>query len=399
MSNSRKEFLVALYTSQSNVPVNEFIIDKLKSINNYQPEYNLQAGDLKFVRARNPDSLNKLITISSVSGTPPFIAASCQRSYAENLYNSFSDFSQYVQGDLVDFSKVNTKEPFFIVGQYLLFLAARFCWKSGVIENIRRISFANKKLQNTILAKGIKNYFPNVEFVQFARNNIKSPKQIGTDVTYIFDEDDERFTGVPQFNEYIPYPKPPPAYEYINDIPVNSFQPLEVVGGDYTYHDPESQITYEDYKAKVVYPDDDPLYDFLCRYVQSLQDNIERISRYYSETAVFSMHIDDSPPESPLQRYARFSRNMVQSLDTDYLCQGLDQINDAYNILFPAGIRNKVTDLRIVPLYKGLFAIAMSGVLTNEYDELLLFEKSMSIGIEGNTVLITNDHLFLHEEK
>ena len=351
-------------------------------------------GDLAIFDIKQKAELNKLIKGNIVSDkSNPILCCPIDGKSAPEIYEQMqNEFPNRIKegSDLVDLSRVQAKPPMYLSGRYIIFFAAIYCAKNRMLQNIKRLSLEGNSLRDTKLIANIKDFFPNLEYVSFARNRISQAVSPKDGPIILLNPNDPLFTG--QVTEIVLYPPLPPSeYVYNEKGPLSMQVPLDVRPGN-PFETPPESISLADIQPEII-DTDDIINSHISRYMKMLKTDMEQIYKFYSPTAVFAISVEDSPPDSPLQKYVPYSRNLLRDSSLANICQGQDAIQEAHLMIWGDYLESSISDYYVGLLYPGLFSVSMVFYFEDCDGNVIFADRTMAVGYDGNDTLIVNDHL------
>ena len=349
-----------------------------------------QKGDLnKLIKGNIVNDKNNTILCCPIDGkNAPLIFEQMQNEFPKRIKEG---------SDLVDLSHVQTKPPMYLSGRYIIFFAAIYCAKNKMLQNIKRMSLEGNSLRDTKLITNIKDFFPNLEYVSFAKNRISQAVSPKEGPLILLDSNDPLFTGEDNSEMIIYPPLPPSQYEYNEKGPLSMQIPLNVRPGN-PFETPQEQLSLSDIQRETI-DTDDLLNSHITRYFKMLKTDMGQITKFYSPTAVFTITVEDSPPDSPLQKYMQFSRNLLRDISLNNICQGQIQIAEAHFLIWGDYLESSITDYCVGLLYPGLFTVSMVFYFEDCDGNVIASDRTMVVGYDGTDMLIVNDHLHLRLPK
>jgi hypothetical protein len=350
-------------------------------------------------------NIQRLVNGSNPKGHNPVFCCKLDEKINENFINKIEKvLPSRISGDLVDLSDMKFDDgkpiqpPFYLSGTFILFYAAVYCAENHILKNIHRISLESNYLRefNLDICGNIKNFFPNVEFVSLANNRLKKANPV-SGLTFIFQPNDPRFIGTSQEDSLVIIPQIPTSYVWNEKGPISAQQPLEVVCGTPFIEQP--QPTIYDIESAVVDPSEDLVQDLLGRWIESHCDDFRGICNFYAPTAVFTPSVESCAPDSPLQRFIPFSRNMLNDTSKCNIVQGKDEIQESLSFVFGENFRIVATDFTYEVLFNGLYGLTLTGYCSLDDGVLFNFYRTCAIGYDGESILITNDQMHIRMPK
>ena len=130
----------------------------------------------------------------------------------------------------------------------------------------------------------------------------------------------------------------------------------------------------------------------------NLQNRVPLLKAFYAPSAIFSLTVEHSSASNPLSTLLPVSRNLLDGTD-DNCASGPDQIISCLEEIFPDGLSMVPTHISTKEFAPGLLGAVLHGTAQLSEDFICDFDRSLIIGIDGETILVTNDHIFFSRIK
>jgi len=337
-----------------------------------------------------------------------FFLAPIDRNTWESIFDGlWPELENRVSENLLDFSNLGALNiPFQLSkigqGSFAFFLAACYCQQNRVLSSIFYLDMSNNELTFYMFLDRIKSLFPALKAISLGGNPIDVSQQRflanfeKNHIEIVFDTNDARFGKSSQENLQEIH-QIESNVEWDGGDPVTIKKPLNVCVGILK---PEVIVpSIEDYPNISLDPDRHPIYRFINDFLKASRHSIETISKYYFQTAVFSITVDVCATDSPLYRYRVINRNLMNEISRRMIATTAEAIGITHINVFSGSLIMALSDMTIKEMIRGLFAVTLSGVLQEPLGAILGFDRTLVIGRNDNKTLILNDHMYLRNPK
>ena len=349
--------------------------------------------------------LPKMVTASFPKGGHPILCCPIDDKINPDFINKLEEIlPTRIDGEFVDLSELKfdgkpIQPPFYLSGKFILFYSAVYCAENGFLGNIHKISLESNGIRETSwdIWSSIRYFFPNVKLISLARNLVKNARPI-EGMTIVLNPDDERFTGISKEDPFAIIPQIPTSYIWNEKGPLTAQQPLTVVCGTPFAEEPKLEV--DDVQQVEFDPEEDVIQDFLYRWINAHKKSVPGLFNFYAPTAVFTLSVDESPSDSPLQMFAQYSRNMIKDYSPSNIAQGPEEISEALTTLFGDTLEIAVSDYTFETLFNGLYALTLTGCFSLcGASDVFQFVRTVALGYDGKVILLTNDQLHIRLPK
>lgn len=403
MTEARSGF-VAVTSQDMQIPAfEEWLQEKLgleKSDLNYQ--INSISNDFFIIEVKDLGSANQLVRIvngASVSDTAsPFLAAVINIDKFNDIFITVSQsIKAKTKETLLDLSEyqnvINAPLDNPGIGSSILLVAAVTC---GVRAEIKQISFVKSGItKGMFLTSGIKTYFPKLKKIALNGNIVVNNKQFMDNIAkskikiITKDEDLDPFFKVPEVldkNSYV---------IVFQKRPINPVNPNLVKLGNPQkngrLHAPDI-YQYEPCGFDITLP----LNKFIVDFLKASWSDITSIKSFYHPlNSVFSILVRGCAPDSHLQKYTKYSRDVTRT--TGNFISGASDIVQAQTEVFVKGFYAYPTHMEASDLNDNLSAIVIHGAFQDIDGYTIEFDRSLAISSSTGKLMILNDQIYFHE--
>ena len=315
--------------------------------------------------------------------------------------------------DLGDLKPViNEKIDGFGVGSFVSLLAACFCHENDSRKRIKRMSMNNDEIQRGQFMYTLKLLFPNLKKISILGKNpiAKNTKFIQS----MKDSGLQLLTKAEEIDFELPIPATEKEIEYAPNLYSGRF--IKVIDPTLLrLGHPEQQgrvgsIDISRFTPCDIDPDEFPTNQFIINFLDTSWNKIEALEHFYAEKAKFSITAKDGGPGSPLERYEKYSRNLLLSGGNCII--GSNLIVDAQKELFVNGFYAYPTLIESSRIDDDLYIVIIHGVFQDPYtmkqDEpyhrykiekkvVLMFDRTLVLNDSmAKDYVISNDHIYIH---
>ena len=272
---------------------------------------------------------------------------------------------------------------------FILFLAAVKCRLRN--KKITKIIFKNNNVRNLNAFYNIHNYFHSVKTLIFSTDaeiNDDLKNQLAQEKIQIIQDDNEdefdtndKRNGTGMGKNHI-----------IKRAPLIFSSSYSFLTGDPKYS-PAPHFDLTMYEPIQLNPDAFIANRFIIEFFQSAWNNISLLSKFYTDCSVFSITSNYHGPNSPLEYYDKYSRNLLVKGDNN-LVLGIEQIISAQLQLFGEHFYACPTSFHAQVLVPQYIAAVSHGVFQIN-DSLFSFDRTMNIVFDHDHIAIINDHMFI----
>ena len=305
--------------------------------------------------------------------------------FDENAHKFWNLFPTLISNKCVNFSKAPTK--YGINFRYppnistLIFFALMYSLKNNI--EIDSINFSYCGIEKEDGFTNFLNFFPNLKEIIFTGNPVTFAEpefvfgstQIITDNpfgnVYQSSFQKEQKEGTQQENDDI------------LEQPQLIFQDLST---------PSIVLTLDMFPPISFNVDEFPTNGFVCHFFKLMFEKIEDCIYYYSEDAVFSIILQDSPLTECFNDYKSDCQN-----DSPKHYYGNDNIINILKQLFPTGLKANITSMNCSIIGDDLFSVIVHGVFESEEQIIFGFDRSFFIDFYNSCFRILNDNIFIRE--
>ena len=284
---------------------------------------------------------------------------------------------------LIDLSNISSIFPKYDMNldfEFTLFLFGVYCLENDLTDKVTAVDMSNNGVTKPDMFILIQMYFPKITSILQGHTNILHPgqyppRQAGQHEQTFFREGffSEEMRPTSWFGlegQMInQHPGNPPNLIAHHETPINEIGALA----------PEQMSEY-------------PTTPFVVNLFRAQSTDFSNSQDFYSPTALFSLTVEHSSSE--LSDLLPFSRNLFDEGENEKVCEGPDEIQELLDNIFSDGIQCSPQNMVTHVLSEGLYAVIVNGICNFGGERNYSFERSMIIGIEGETILITNDHYF-----
>lgn len=348
----------------------------------------------------------------------PILNAIVNTDKMEEIYNALvPDFSsRYINESVFDLGNVpkiiGEKLENFGVGSFIILLAACFCAENEARKKITKMSFINDGINKPFIFYSLKKYFPKVRKVAVIGNGIAS---------------DQSFVDNMKKNSKIKILTKQEEVKFLPEEVVEENQKEVIITSFYTRPDPRLVTLgdpvskgrcyikeLEEYEPVGIDPDEFPTNQFIIDFLGKSWNKLGEIGTCYSQDAVFSMTAQDGGPGSSLERFEKFSRNMIKNSSNFVI--GPSDIVSAQKEIFIQGFYACPTEIQNAMIDDDMYAVVIHGAFQNAFykkvetpefpddiilvKEALLFDRTLAITeYSHGRFYITNDHVYIHNHE
>ena len=292
---------------------------------------------------------------------------------------------------IVDLSNLEEISPYIDLRtdfHLVVFIFGVFCIQNQVEKEVYTINYSNNPTTSPDQLIYIQMFFPNVTSIIDGSINILGPGlfptrrivnqhgQIDPLLQYGFDAEElkpKSWFGPEGEKISMEPPGPPPNLIATQTTPISQIPGLDLT------HSEQNQF---------------PTTPFVIELFNSQSEGFYDTESFYAPTAFFSLTVEHCSPSCLLSQLLPISRNLFDDTE-DNIIQGPDDIKTVLTEAFPDGLSFSPSNMITHVITDGLYAVVLSGIVTPDGENNFLFDRSMIIGVENETILITNDHLFI----
>lgn len=250
---------------------------------------------------------------------------------------------------------------------FVLFLCARHSY--AIEKDVRIIDFRNNNLNSLIAFLPSRKIFPNLETIIVEGNEI-------FDNSYIFNEITATGVSIQQstggFVKY-QYLKAPEFKEPEIELPP-----------------PELATNKNEGQEIEIFPSEFVANPFLIAFLKQSGENMNGIIDFYEENAIMSL---TSEPAEDLKMYRPFTRSLKNGRNN--FVQGRDDITEFNIAVFGQSVHFKITKIQACEVIENGYMMVLHGCFVNENEKSVGFDRTLFIGREDDTFMITNDQIHL----
>lgn len=304
----------------------------------------------------------------------------------ENAKKFWSVFESLVRKGCVNFARAQNKLRINL--NYspnvstLLFFSLMYSIQNNIM--IDRFNFSNCNISKIDGFTSLLEYFPNLRGINLSGNKIAKER----DLQYYFGSA-KIITNNPSDDFF----KLPAREEQIEAFQQDDNDNME------DQNEPVFQSLCADlYITLDMFPsiqfdiDEFPTNRFICHYFKLAWEQISSCENYYSDDAVFSVILQNSPMT---MHFINFDSDFMNDSPNHY--HGKDEIIQVLQQLFPYGFKANITAMNCSIISENIYLVIIHGVFESDEQNIYGFDRSFFIDLYEYNFRILNDNIFIRE--